>query len=354
VVNSYYSNLIEGHNTHPIDIERAMRQDYSADQEKRDLQIESQIHIEVQEEITERLSREPDLNVASPEFLRWMHERFYSRLPDRLRWVRGDEGESAYVDAGHLRTRFVKVGRHVPPAAEALVPFLERFAFFYDPAKQHGVRPLIALAAAHHRLMWIHPFLDGNGRVARLFTDACFLRGRVDGYGLWNVSRGLARRRDNYRAHLAAGDAPREGDLDGRGNLSDRTLTEFCTFFLRVCLDQARYMDGLLALNELVGRLEGYVQLRGKGITLGPEGVAAPLRPEVAEVLRAAAIEGEIARGEVARLIGMSERTGRDILRGLLNEGLLVTTSERGPVRLGFPAHAAGYLFPGLYPRDLS
>jgi Fic family protein len=243
----------------------------------------------------------------------------------------------------------MKVGRHVPPAADALVPFLERFAFFYDPVKQHGVRPLVALAAAHHRLMWIHPFLDGNGRVARLFTDAYFLRGRVAGYGLWNVSRGLARRRDDYRAHLAAGDAPREGDLDGRGNLSDRTLTGFCAFFLQVCLDQARYMDGLLALNGLVGRLEGYVQLRGKGVALGPEGVAAPLRPEVAGVLRAAAIEGEIARGEVARLIGMSERTGRDVLRGLLNEGLLVTTSERGPVRLGFPAHAAGYLFPGLY-----
>jgi len=352
VVNSYYSNLIEGHSTHPVDIERAMRQDYSADQEKRDLQIESRVHIEVQEEITERLSREPDLNVASPEFLCWMHERFYSRLPDRLRWVRGDDGESAYVDAGHLRTRFVKVGRHVPPAAEALDSFLERFAFFYDPAKQHGVRPLIALAAAHHRLMWIHPFLDGNGRVARLFTDAYFLRSGVGGYGLWNVSRGLARGRESYRAHLAAGDEPREGDLDGRGNRSDRTLTEFCAFFLQVCLDQARYMDVLLSLNGFVDRLEGYVQLREKGVALGPEGAPAPLRREVAKVLRAAAIEGEIARGEVARLIGMSERTGRDVLRGLLEEGLLVATSERGPVRLGFPAHAAGYLFPGLYPAE--
>ncbi|HKG98218.1 MAG TPA: hypothetical protein VKA97_10405, partial [Pyrinomonadaceae bacterium] len=39
VVNSYYSNLIEGHSTHPVDIERAMRHDYSADPDKRDLQI---------------------------------------------------------------------------------------------------------------------------------------------------------------------------------------------------------------------------------------------------------------------------------------------------------------------------
>jgi Fic family protein len=98
VVNSYYSNLIEGHSTHPVDIERAMRRDYSADQSKRDLQIESEIHIEVQEEVAGRLPREPGLNVSSPEFLRWVHERFYSRLPERLRWVVGDNGWPALIE----------------------------------------------------------------------------------------------------------------------------------------------------------------------------------------------------------------------------------------------------------------
>ena len=89
---------------------------------------------------------EPGLNVASPEFLRWMHQRFYGRLPGRLRWVLGDDGERVYVEAGLFRTRFVKVGRHIPPVHEPLDRFLERFALFYDPAQQHVVRPLIALA----------------------------------------------------------------------------------------------------------------------------------------------------------------------------------------------------------------
>lgn len=353
VVNSYYSNLIEGHSTHPIDIERAMRRDYSADQDKRDLQIESQIHIEVQEELAKRLVEEPDLNVASPELLRWIHDRFYSRMPERLRWVKGDNQEKEWVEAGVFRNRSVVVGVHIPPKAEALDRFLERFASYYDPAKQHGVWPLIALAAGHHRLMWIHPFLDGNGRVARLFTDAYFLRSQIAGYGLWNVSRGLARGRENYRAHLAAADAPREGDLDGRGNLSDRTMTEFCGFFLEVCLDQAKYMDSLLALNGFIGRLEKYVHLRGSGMAPGPTAARAiALRAEVVPVLREVAIEGEIARGEVFRLIGMSERSGRDTLSGLLEEGLLISDSPRGPVRLGFPAHAAGFWFPELYPAE--
>ena len=352
VVNSYYSNLIEGHSTHPIDIEKAMRSDYFADQDKRDLQIESQIHIEVQEELAKRLVDEPNLNVASPDVLLWVHERFYSRMPERLRWVKGDNDEKEWVEAGIFRNRSVAVGTHIPPKAEALDRFLERFASYYDPIKQHGVGPLVALAAAHHRLMWIHPFLDGNGRVARLFTDAYFLRSQIAGYGLWNVSRGLARGRESYRKHLSAADALREGDLDGRGNLSEGTMTEFCAFFLEVCLDQAQYMDKLLALNGFLDRLGKYVYLRESGMVPGPPAQAATLRLEVATVLRAVAIEGEITRGEVFRLIGMSERSGRDTLVSLLEEGLLVTDSPRSPVRLGFPTHAAGYWFPELFPLE--
>lgn len=100
VAGSYYSNLIEGHNTHPVDIQRAMRKDYSADAEKRDLQIESRIHIEVQQKILERLAAEPETNVASADFLRWIHVEFYTQMLERLRWVEGENGEKAWVEAG--------------------------------------------------------------------------------------------------------------------------------------------------------------------------------------------------------------------------------------------------------------
>ncbi|HEY6805324.1 MAG TPA: Fic family protein [Pyrinomonadaceae bacterium] len=353
IVNSYYSNLIEGHNTHPVDIERAMRHDYSTNEHKRDLQTESEIHIEVQDEIATRLQEKPDLNVASPSVLKWIHERFYSRMPEHLCWVTGENQDSEKVQGGILRARYVQIGRHVPPTAQALDRFLERFAAFYDPAKQHGVRPLVALAAAHHRLMWIHPFLDGNGRVARLFTDAYFIRSKISGYGLWNVSRGLARRRESYRANLASADLPREGDLDGRSNLSERRLTEFCEFFLEVSLDQAQYMNDLLALTGLLDRLATYVNLRVQGLVPNPPRKnILRLRPEIVAVLHRVAISGEISRGEISRLMGVSERLGRDLLNSLLEEGLLLSESSRGPVRLGFPAHAAGYLFPGLYPLE--
>ena len=40
-MNCYYSNLIEGHRTHPIDIERALAQDFSVDPQQRELQLEA-------------------------------------------------------------------------------------------------------------------------------------------------------------------------------------------------------------------------------------------------------------------------------------------------------------------------
>lgn len=59
-----------------------------------------------------------------------------------------------------------------------------------------------------------------------------------------------------------------------------------------------------------------------------------------------------MARGEVFRLIGMHPRLGSKIFPPMLNEGLLISDSPKGRVRLGFPTHAAGYWFPELYPAE--
>ena len=82
---------------------------------------------------------------------------------------------------------------------------------------------ILSAAAAHHRLVWIHPFLDGNGRVARLMSHAMLLE-TLDTGAVWSVARGLARNVDDYKRHLAACDATRRNDLDGRGNLSEEAL----------------------------------------------------------------------------------------------------------------------------------
>jgi Fic family protein len=355
LINSYYSNLIEGHSTHPVDIERAMGNDYSGEPAKRDMQIESLAHIDCQRKIEEFLRSEPDLNPASIDFLCRIHRIFYDQLPHEFRRVKDEKtGEELEVVGGALRQREIRVGRHVGPTAQTLPAFLERFADFYKSDIYHGIAPIIAIAASHHRLMWIHPFLDGNGRVARLYTDACFRKLPLPGYGLWNVSRGLARRRDDYMAALTWADMPRRNDYDGRGNLSNEGLVKFCRFFFEICLDQIDYMNGLLKLNNLLDRIRGYVQLRGAKIAPAPKPENPTLKAEAAYMLQEALLRGEATRGDMIRVSGMAERTGRMLLGQLLDEGLLVSDTPKGQVRIAFPTFAAGYLFPDLYPAQVT
>lgn len=352
LINSYYSNLIEGHSTHPVEIERAMRLNYASDPAtSRNLQMESLVHIRCQQELEMRIQAESDLNPAASDFIVWLHRIFYEKLPLELRQVKDEmTGESLTVVPGEIRQREVIVTRHVAPAAEHLHAFLSRFAAAYEPDRHHGLMPIIATAASHHRLMWIHPFLDGNGRVARLYTDACFRHLPLHGYGLWNVSRGLARKKADYMAALSWADAPRRNDYDGGGDLANKTLVAFCRFFLTTCLDQIVFMRGLLRLDGLLERIGGYVAMRGAKLIAGPKAESQSLKPEAISMLQEALLRGEMGRGEILRISGIAERTGRVLLGQLLEEGLLVSDTPKGAVRLSFPTHIAGHLFPDLYP----
>jgi len=350
IINSYYSNLIEGHNTHPFDIIRAMQKDYDSEPAKRNLQIESVAHITVQKNIEKKLRDEPDINIAGREFLYAIHREFYRQLPEEFRIMKNPEtGRESMVTPGELREEHVKVGYHQPPESGSLKAHLDRFGEFYVPEKHYGALKLVAAAAAHHRLMWIHPFLDGNGRVARLFTEAYFYRIPIHGSGLWSVSRGLARRNADYKSALSRADMLRRNDLDGRGNLSNEGLINFCRLFLEICLDQVEHMESLLRLDELLQRIKGYVELRGTGMVRGPAGEKT-LRKEASGILREVLVRGETTRGSAIASSGLKERTGRDLLGQLIEEGLLISDTPKGNVRLGFPIHAAGWFFPDLYP----
>jgi Fic family protein len=221
---------------------------------------------------------------------------------------------------------------------------MHRFNEAYSSSSLSKVTRIIATGAAHHRLLWIHPFLDGNGRVTRLLSYA-MLRDAGVGNSLWSVARGLARRVDRYRSALAAGDAPRLGDFDGRGALSLSRLKEFCVFFLETCLDQLEFMHPLLQPSELLRRMKIHVD---------DEVDAGRLPRGSMGILREALLTGEIERGRAAELTGYQERRARDILGALLDSGLLVASSPKGPVRLGFPVHVLERWLPRLYPGDVT
>lgn len=335
-MNCYYSNLIEGHDTHPVDIERALKNDYSQDPRKRDLQLEAKAHIAVQKWVDDGgLGGRAATSAGISE----VHARFCQLLPDDLLWVEDPETkERVRVLPGELRRRDVKVGRHVAVSPGAVPRFLKRFEEVC--ARLNRTESILATAPAHHRLVWIHPFLDGNGRVARLASHAMLLE-TLDTGAVWSVARGLARNVEAYKGHLAACDEIRHNDLDGRGHLSEEALAALTEFFLRVCIDQVNFMEGLMQPDRLRTRILLWVE---EEVRLDN------LPPKSGNILEAVLYRGELPRGDVAGIVGAGERHARRIVSALVERGVLVSESSRAPLRLVFPAALASRWMPGLFP----
>lgn len=338
-MNCYYSNLIEGHDTHPVDIERALNEDYSADPEKRDLQLEARAHIHVQKWIDEGGLKGRALTAGG---VLETHERFCDLLPDDLLWVEyPDTGKRVKVVPGEYRARDVQVGLHIAISPGAVPNFMDRFETAF--ASCGRVESILSSATAHHRLLWIHPFLDGNGRVARLMSYAV-LDGAMETGGLWSIARGLARNEKAYKGHLAACDLPRRNDLDGRGNLSEEELAKFVLFFLQTCIDQVDFMESLMQPKRLIERIRIWAE---------EEIRAGELPPKSIKVLDAILYLGEIERADLPEILGVTPRHARRVSSVLLKKGVFTSTGIRAPLRLAFPAALAGRWMPGLFPEKV-
>ena len=338
-MNCYYSNLIEGHDTHPVDIERALKEDYSKDARKRDLQMEARAHIAVQRWIDEGGLKDRALSAGG---LLETHRRFCELLPNDMLFVEDPATkERIPVIPGQLRRRDVAVGTHLAVSPGAVPRFLQRFEEIYGTLGKSNA--ILSTAAAHHRLLWIHPFLDGNGRVARLMSHATLLS-LLDTGAVWSVARGLARNVGEYKRHLANCDQTRRNDLDGRGNLSEEALAEFTRFFLSTCIDQVTFMESLMQPDRLRTRIALWAE---EEIRLGT------LPAKSAAILEAVLYRGELPRGDAAQVVSGSERNARRIVAALIDAGVLTSESSRAPLRLAFPAALASRWMPGLFPERI-
>lgn len=335
-MNCYYSNLIEGHDTHPIDIERAMNNDFSNDKEKRDLQQEARAHIEVQTWIDNGGLRGRSHTVDA---LLETHRRFCEELPDELLWVEDPEtGEKHQVIPGKIRERDVIVGRHVAVSPGAVPRFLEHFEQAYGRLRRNEA--IVAIAAAHHRVAWIHPFLDGNGRVVRLMSHAMLIDS-LDTGGVWSVARGLARNVNDYKKLLAECDLPRRNDLDGRGNLSQEALIKFTEFFLKICFDQVDFMQELIDPKRLHIRVQRWVE---EEVKLGN------LSAKAANIMDTVLYRGELPRSELEAVVGTGDRQARRVAGELIKRGVLTSETSRAPLKITFPATLTSQWMPGLFP----
>ena len=338
-MNSYYTNRIEGQHTRPHEIDQALRKDFSKDAKLAAKQRLAVAHIEAEVTLEQRYAGAQGAHALySPEAVQEIHQALFGRLPagDLL----NDEGEA--ILPGQLRQPEVQVGQHVAPAFASVPAFLQRWGSYYGQVRR-GEAALVAMACAHQRLGWVHPFADGNGRVMRLHTHAVL---NALGYtgGLWSPLRGFARSTERYYALLADADSLRRGDLDGRGNLSEQALMAWADYVLDVCQDQVGFMAGLLDFETLMARLEACLVFEA---TVEKSGV----RQESLRGLHYLFLSGqEMPRGAFKAMLGMSDRGATDALGALVKRGLLKSDSPQGKVRFGLPLHALRFLFPRLWP----
>ena len=336
-MNSYYSNRIEGQGTHPVNIERALSADFSAAPHVAQSQRIALAHIEAEKELEATLPQEGvERFTLQSSFLVNAHAALYRRLEAADRTT--DDGR--VIEPGALRTQDVSVGRHQPPTAASVPAFLARMDDVYPRIK--GLDSvLFYIAAAHHRAAWVHPFGDGNGRACRLQTHCAMLPLTA---GLWSVNRGLARQRDKYYELLDRADAPRQGDLDGRGNLSEKALAQWCEFFVELAGDQVTFMGTLLGLDRLKDGIATLMLVRAESSQHKNYSRQATL------ALHHVMLAGPVARGEFMTMTGLPERTASRVLAQLLKDRLLVSEGPKSPVSFSFPLDALNILLPNLYP----
>ncbi|NOQ76607.1 MAG: Fic family protein [Methylococcaceae bacterium] len=346
IVNSYYSNLIEGNPTRPYEIRAAHLGNFNNDSVKRDLQLESVGHIAVQAWLH---NQSLDLDrIFSPDFIQEVHKKFYHNIPESLWIIKDDDGkEVGKVVPGEWRLNKVIVGRHIAPNAEGIADLMGQYCKTYHPKIFKGDRKLIAVMAAHHRFAFIHPFADGNGRVGRLLTDAALKAVGLDSYGSWCVSRGLAKTSAQYKSTLAGADSVRQGDHDGRGALTEKGLLTFCDYMLDTAIDQVTYISNLLGLEQFRTRIDSYIQARND---FRVEGMTDGLKKSAGLLLYNAFIHGELERSQALELCAMPERSARRLLSQLKKEGLLSETSSKSPLKWEIPEHAEAWYFPNLAP----
>ncbi len=342
-MNSYYTNKIEGQHTQPADLERAIQKNFSADAAIAKRQRIAVAHMEVEAELEQTLGNSAPGEIFSPTIVCEIHGLLYRKLPEADRVT--DDGEP--TAPGEYRIKDVKAGQHIAPPWKDVDGLMHSWAARYS--KLAGTEALlIGAACSHHRLAWVHPFIDGNGRAARLHTHL-LLHAMGLTRGLWSPMRGLARTQEQYYAKLSNADAAQRNSLDGRGPLSQEELVAFATYFLNVCVDQVRFMRERLNLVTLKDRLNlMLLSLQEQPWDVRSE--KSVVKIDALEALHYVAMTGPIERARFVKMTGLGVRTGRRVLTSLLDFGVLTETSPRSPVSFGVPLRSLRFLFPNLWP----
>ena len=105
----------------------------------------------------------------SKVFLEMLKEKQNLNLKLLLKWHKEIFKESKPDIAGKLRDYNVRIGNYIFPDWRDIKKLMKEFFRWYNENKEHSVE---FSALAHYKFVKIHPFGDGNGRIARLIVNS--------------------------------------------------------------------------------------------------------------------------------------------------------------------------------------
>jgi len=189
---------------------------------------------------------------------------------------------------------------YVAPAANRLNAEMERFLGWFESNEQQN--PLLKTAIAHLWFVTIHPFEDGNGRIARAIAEMCLARSDGSAQRFYSMSTQILEERRSYYEIL---EKTQSGSLD---------ITEWLTWFLK-CLDSAIEHSNQITSSALL-KDSFWQELKKKNVSLNPR------QKKVLNKLLGD-FEGKLTREKWMKLTKASSRTALRDIDGLIELGIL-------------------------------
>lgn len=108
------------------------------------------------------------------------------------------------VEGGRLRTSQVFVGHHIPPHPQDLDRHMQELVQWLNSEDALQLHPVEYAALAHYKLVYVHPFVDGNGRTSRLLMNLVLMQARYPPITI---------RKEQRAEYYGALDTANEGDV---------------------------------------------------------------------------------------------------------------------------------------------
>ena len=355
IINSHYSNSIEGIVSSYVEIEAGLRKEYTPISAERYKQEIGAAHVQVEKAVMRDVLAQPDVNVSAPAFVAQIHQAFFSKLPQEHQFTHDRHGFTRVpVMPGEFRDEPIGIhgkllGQEVnmqigPETGKELRANMLAFGELYHQHNFKGSEAkMVAMAAAHLKLGWLHPFRDGNGRTIRLHSTFFMAACGINRSNLWSLSRGLSEKRAEYYNSLFIGNPQPERKNRERIRFRSENVAMFCDDFLTIAKGQVEFMRGQLRLRTVSDRIDRFASEHLVGSAYGRN------KMEAARLIRAVFNEGSIERAKLPQILPtLSERTIRNITSGLVREELLETAHIKAPFTIGLPDKAMAGYFPDL------